>query len=68
MKTVLSRRKMDVTQITGIKRHQTGILNFNSMSLEVNLIISHKYFEWRFIVLLMVLHNIIDSIKVIEKN
>jgi hypothetical protein len=59
---------MDVTQITGIKRHQTGILNFNSMFLEVNLIISHKYFEWRFIVLLIVLHNIIDSIKVFEKN
>ena len=42
VKSVLSRNKVDVTPVqnTGIKRYQSGILNFNSMFLEVYLIIS----------------------------
>ena len=42
VKSVLSRKKVDVTPVqnTGIKRYQSGILNFNSMFLEVYLIIS----------------------------
>ncbi len=42
VKSVLSRKKVDVTPVqnTSIKRYQSGILNFNSMFLEVYLIIS----------------------------
>ncbi len=42
VKSVLSRKKVDVTPVqnTGIKRYQSGIFNFNSMFLEVYLIIS----------------------------
>jgi hypothetical protein len=56
VKSALSRKQEGITPVsdTDIKRHQTGIFNFNSIFFKENFITSQKYFERRLVLLVVI--------------